>query len=178
MKLSLLLIFSIVVSLTGCNKGYKVVDVIDGDTFIVEPFMPVRIIGIDAPEFDKDSQKFKDDVQFFETTPEQELKMATESKKALQELLLNKKISLKMTKKIDREILENGRTGRTLRFVYCSNIDVGKEMIKNGHARIWDSKTNIKAISHEKDAEYMEEEILAKSLGYGVWQNKDFESKE
>lgn len=158
-------------SLVGCNKSYKVVSIIDGDTIIVYPRTPIRIIGIDAPEIKSESDKFIDDIATNETTTEQEAKLAQESKQALTNLLFNKKVSLKESDNFDTEILENGRAGRTLRFVFLSNEDVGKIMLQKGYARTWKTTSQYKSLHHKKEAEYQNEEAIAKELKVGVWQN-------
>ena len=143
MKWTTLLILAIAITFSGCSKGHKVVEIVDGDTIIVKPRLQVRIIGIDAPENDVDSQKFKDDLVKYETSQEQEAKVAKESKEELQALLLNKNVTLKYANDIDYEVLANGRTGRALRYVYLSNKDVGKLMLQKRLARTWKDTSNV-----------------------------------
>lgn len=172
MKWTTLLLLAITVFYSGCKKSsYEVVNIIDGDTIIVKPYLPVRIIGIDAPEINKDSQKFKDDVEYYKTNSDQELKLALESKKELQDLLLHKKVILKAAPNLDYETQENGRTGRALRFVYLSNEDIGKSMLQKGYARIVNKATLPNTYSHQKEKEYNAEENIAKNLEKGVWES-------
>mgnify|MGYP001574967679 CR=1 FL=1 len=163
------IIFLWLVLFSGCNKRYVVESVVDGDTIILKPFMPIRIIGIDAPEIDQQSQKFKDDVVNFNTSSEQELNMAFESKKELQRLVLNKKVTLKIDPYFNQEIQENGRSGRTLRFVFVGGDDIGKVMIQKGYARLWNMSLPLQNNYHCKNEDYAKEEESAKNLGLGIW---------
>jgi endonuclease YncB( thermonuclease family) len=165
-------------SLIGCNKSYKVVSIIDGDTIIVYPRTPIRIIGIDAPEIKSESEKFADDVATHLTTIEKESKLAQESKQELTNLLFNKKVTLKECDNFDTEILENGRSGRALRFVFLSKEDIGKLMLQKGYARVWKPTFQNKNIHHKKEAEYQKEENIAKELEYGIWKISLIENPE
>jgi endonuclease YncB( thermonuclease family) len=178
MKWTTLFVLAFIINLTGCNKSYKVVEVVDGDTIILKPFLQVRIIGIDAPELNIESQKFKDDLERYEANPDQETKYALESKMELQKLVLNKKVTIKSAQDFDYEILENGRTGRALRFVYIANKDVGKLMIEKGFARTWNNSSIQPPYRHLKEKEYTDEEMNAKIIAAGVWQNLGTEKKE
>ena len=178
MKWATLLIITAIASLSGCNKNYKVMEVIDGDTIILKPYLVVRIIGIDAPEVDRESQKQKDDVLKYNSNSELESKLAFESKSELQRLLLNKTVTLKNNPNVEQEIQENGRAGRELRFVYISSKDVGKHMLEKGYARLWDKSFNPISYSHLKETEYSADEIKAKESGLGIWQKNSTEKKE
>lgn len=167
-----------VFSLIGCKKSHKVVGIIDGDTIIVYPHTPIRLIGIDAPEIKSESEKFADDVALHMTTIEKEAKFAQASKQELTNLLFNKKVTLKEVDNFDTEILENGRSGRALRFVYLSNEDVGKIMLQKGYARIWKNTHQNKTLHHKKEVEYQKEEAIAKELEYGVWKREITEKTE
>ena len=178
MKWATLLIITAIASLSGCNQNYKVMEVIDGDTIIVKPYMVVRIIGIDAPEVDSESQKQKDDILKYNSNSELESKLAFESKSELQRLLLNKTVTLKNSPNVEQEIQENGRAGRELRFVYISSTDVGKHMLEKGYARLWDKSFNPISYSHLKESEYSADETKAKDSGLGIWQKISTEKKE
>lgn len=97
------------------NKVYRVIQVIDGDTIILENGETVRLIGIDAPELHHPELP----VQRF----------ATESKNFLKNLIEGHYCSLEY---------ENGkfrdRYGRILAYVFKSDLLVNAEMIRKGYA--------------------------------------------
>jgi len=179
MSRKILIVMLLILSLVGCKtKSYKVVGVVDGDTIIVYPNTPVRIIGIDAPELKSESLKFSDDVALHMTTKEKEIEFAQISKTELTNLLLNKKVTLKELENFDAEVLENGRSGRSLRYVYLKKDDVGKLMLQKGFARIWKSIDLNIMPHHDKETEYQREEYIAKELNVGIWKNKTEENPE
>ncbi len=87
----------------------KVIEVIDGDTIVIEGGYKVRYIGIDAPE--------KGEAFYLEAV------------KANQKLVLGKKVRL------EKDISDKDRHGRLLRYVYVNNTFVNVELVKQGYAR-------------------------------------------
>jgi len=110
-------LISLVGLMAGLTGGYlvpkgifdnseKVVEVIDGDTFIIENRQPIRLFGIDAAEMGNCySQEAKDE---------------------LSRLILNKKIHLK-------EPLSDGR-GRVMALVYQDGVLINEQLVRNGFA--------------------------------------------
>jgi micrococcal nuclease len=87
---------------------YKVVEIVDGDTFFIANRQPIRLYGLDAPELTNC--------------------YGEEAKKALARLILNKKVEL-------GEILKEARGSRILAMVYADGKLINEELIKNGFAR-------------------------------------------
>ena len=88
------------------EEYYKVIRVIDGDTFELENGEKVRLLGINAPE--------KGQKCYFE------------AKKRLEELVLNKIVKLEGNKK--------DKYGRLLRYVWINSTLVNLQLIKEGLA--------------------------------------------
>ena len=85
-----------------------VVEVIDGDTIVVEGGYHVRYIGIDSPETD----------EFY----------YSEAKQTNAELLDDKKVRL------EKDITDKDKYGRLLRYVYVDDIFINAEMVRQGCA--------------------------------------------
>ena len=106
--LSLLVVCSI---LPGCRKPpdvAKVLQVIDGDTIIIEGGHYVRYIGIDSPE--------KHEPLYSEA-------------KRINEYLVEGK-----TVKLQKDISDRDKYGRMLRYVYVDDIFVNAEIVRQGYA--------------------------------------------
>ena len=86
----------------------EVIQVIDGDTIIIEKGYYVRYIGIDAPE---------KDTSFY-----------LEAKQANKELVENKKIRLQ------KDITDKDKYGRLLCYVYVGDTLVNAEIVRRGFA--------------------------------------------
>lgn len=84
--------------------GEKVVEVVDGDTFIIQNRQPIRLYSVDAPEI--------------------EHCLGKEAKAALTALILNKRVIIK-------EPLSDGR-GRVMALVYINGKLVNEIMIRAG----------------------------------------------
>jgi micrococcal nuclease len=85
-----------------------VVEVIDGDTIVVEGGYHVRYIGIDSPEID----------EFY----------YVEAKQMNVKLLDGKKVRL------EKDITDKDKYGRLLRYVYAGDVFVNAEMVRQGCA--------------------------------------------
>lgn len=125
------------------NFGFadKVVEVIDGDTFVLLNGERVRMIGINAPE--------KSDI------------FGSEATTYLSRLILNKEISL-LSDNIGKE---RDRYGRLLRYVFLDSVDVNKKMIDDGFAFAY-----LKYKFSRRD-EYRNAQINAQKFGFGIWGN-------
>ena len=94
-------------------QDFKVVRVIDGDTFIIEGGERVRMIGIDAPEL-KDLY-------------------GVESKNQLKALIQNKHVKLiKGVVTANKDYFK-----RLLRYVYIDSTDINLKMIEDGFASVY-----------------------------------------
>jgi micrococcal nuclease len=139
-KRSIVLILVILsIDLTFCNSRdnpeaadtfYKVVKVVDGDTFWIDDGTQkgkkIRLIGVDAPETRRTSRK---DVGFY----------GQESKKYLTNLILNREVRLEYD--VDRK----DRYGRTLAYVYLKDgTFVNAEIVKRGFGMVMTVPPNVK----------------------------------
>lgn len=110
-KIYVLLIALVMLLLFACpepSTGTKVVQVIDGDTIIVEGGYHIRYIGIDAPE---KGQLY-----------------SSEATQINRKLVENKKVRL------EKDISETDRHGRLLCYVYVNAIFVNAEIVRLGYA--------------------------------------------
>jgi micrococcal nuclease len=133
--------------------------VVDGDTIRVQDSSgteyKVRIIGVDAPETEKESQEG----EFF----------AEEATQFAEQVLLNKEIYL------ERDVSDTDKYGRYLRYVWIEEPDNGDEdtvllynfsalLIRGGYARF---------VAIGKDTKYEavinDAELLAVSDKLGMW---------
>lgn len=126
----------------------RVVEVLDGDTFVIEAGSrkrTIRLIGIDAPE---------------ERHPEAEPQyLATEAREALARMLLGRRVRLV----IDRSAGED-RYGRALAYAEPEkDRDAGAALIAEGLARAFDR------YRHARRERYAELEAQARAAGRGLW---------
>ncbi|GIW62292.1 MAG: hypothetical protein KatS3mg090_1002 [Patescibacteria group bacterium] len=129
---------------TPFQEFYKVVEVIDGDTIVLENGEKVRYIGIDTPELNTE----RGDPECF----------ALEAKKANERLVLGKKV------KLEKDVSERDKYGRLLRYVYVEDIFVNEYLVREGYA---------KAVSFPPDVKYQERflqaERQAREKNKGLW---------
>jgi endonuclease YncB( thermonuclease family) len=88
-------------------KGEKVIEVVDGDTFIIENKQPIRLYGINAP-----------DIHYC---------FGKEAQQALSSLILGKRVQLR-----EPEVDRFGR--RVMSLVYVNGVLVNEVMIRAGFA--------------------------------------------
>lgn len=128
---------SIFFSLDCLGFPAKVTRVVDGDSIIIiaedSSVIKVRLTGIDTPEL---KQEF-----------------GTESKKALEDKVLNKMVYIDGDKK--------DRYGRLIANIKIGSRWINKELIEEGYA--WHYK------QYSKDQELTEAELHAKKLAIGLW---------
>ena len=118
---------------------------IDGDTFYLENGERVRLIGIDAPEY----EPWKERVDFY----------GREAAVYAQKWLTGKKVTL------EEDAEEKDKYGRTLAYVYLQDgTFVNLELVKQGYARAKYYRPNGKHYKILKDAEKE-----AKNFKKGVW---------
>ena len=123
--------------------GY-VVKVSDGDSFMIKSYgkkIRVRIYGIDAPEL---KQRY-----------------GKEAKKYLEDLILGKKVELK--------VLYEDRYKRKIARVYCDDREINLEMLRSGN--VWFYEYHAK---NEKEYRKVYEE--AKKEKRGLWKDKNPEN--
>ena len=123
--------------------GY-VVKVSDGDSFMIKSYgkkIRVRMYGIDAPEL---KQRY-----------------GKEAKKYLEDLILGKKVELK--------VLYEDRYKRKIARVYCDDREINLEMLRSGN--VWFYEYHAK---NEKEYRKVYEE--AKKEKRGLWKDKNPEN--
>lgn len=106
---------------TACNElqtTARVIEVIDGDTIVIEGGYRVRYIGIDSPERGE--------------------KYYQEAREANRELVQNKRVRL------EKDISDTDRYGRLLRYVYAGDYFVNAELVRKGYARSYAYPPDIK----------------------------------
>ena len=140
----LVIIFSLILPLCGCGSPpatARVIQVIDGDTIIVEGGYRVRYIGIDAPEIHPEAEAF-----------------GIEAWQANRRLVEGKEVRL------ERDVSEKDKYGRLLRYVWVDDVLVEAELVRQGLARA-------KAYPPDtKYQDYLEQmEADAKLAGRGIW---------
>ncbi len=134
----------------GCNfpggvsgGDIKVDRVIDGDTIVLSGGRRLRYIGLDAPEVGDRPQHFGPEASAFN-----------------RRLLDGRKVHL------EKDVSEEDRFGRLLRFVYADGILVNAELVREGYAR---------AKAYPPDTRYTEcfaaLEQEAQDAGRGMWAN-------
>ena len=101
----------------------QVIEIIDGDTFILASGEKVRLICIDSPEINT--------------------KGYSEAKEFLSFLILNKQVRL------EADIINKDKYQRLLRYVYVNDsknneIFVNKEIVKQGYAELFPYENNTK----------------------------------
>ncbi len=121
---------------------FKVVKIVDGDTFDLNNSNRVRLSGINTPETGECYYQ--------------------EAKDKLEDLILGKDVYL------EKDISNTGKYGRLLRYVYVNGIFVNGILVKEGYAKVYDKyKEDTRRYSELK--EYEESAVMNSS---GVWKCK------
>jgi len=123
---------------------HKVIDVVDGDTIVLENGDHVRYISADTPETvhpDKPIECF-----------------GPEASEKNRDLVLNKYVLL------ERDIEDKDNYGRYLRYVYTLRGSVNKILVEEGFAYSYYYPPNIK--HHD---EYIKAELEAQDNSKGLW---------
>ncbi|MEN3044438.1 MAG: thermonuclease family protein [Candidatus Hydrothermales bacterium] len=129
-----------------CSYEVEVKEVVDGDTFITYSGERVRLIGIDTPE----------EGRFY----------YNDSKNALKDLILGKKVRLEF------DIVKKDVYDRILAYVFYDTLFVNDYMLKNGYSYIYTFPPNLKYFSKFKKSL-----DLAIKNKRGMWKNF-YEEKE
>jgi len=141
---ALALAFFLLASVCGCSPPpdtARVIEVVDGDTIIIEGGYKVRYIGIDTPEIHPQVEAF-----------------GTEAWQANRKLVEGKEVRL------ERDVSEADKYGRLLRYVWVDDILVEAELVRQGLARARAYPPDTK---YQDYLEQMEEE--AREAGRGMW---------
>ena len=136
----LILLLLLICSCISPPDTALVIEVIDGDTIIIEGGYRVRYIGIDTPEID-DGEPF-----------------GMEALEANQELVEGKIVRL------ERDVSQTDKYGRLLRYVYVDGIFVNAELVRLGLA---EAKAYSPDTKYQEDLEELERE--AREAGRGMW---------
>lgn len=122
----------------------KVINVLDGDTIVLENNQKVRLIGIDAPEKYYDGKK--DDC------------FAKEAKEMLKQLIEKQNVDLEI------DISQTDKYDRLLRYVYLDEVLINEFLVRQGFA---------KASSIPPDTKYRggfeKAQGLAENQRLGLW---------
>lgn len=124
--------------LSACQEQHstKVIQVIDGDTVIIENGFHVRYIGIDAPE--------KNEAYYLEAT------------------LLNKKLVEGKSIRLEKDTSEKDKYGRILGYIYVDDIFINAEIVRLGYAH---AKAYPPDIKHQWYLQIMETEARKTKRG-------------
>lgn len=144
MKKILLILFTIIISTLSLGFEGYVVKVSDGDSFIIKSQgkkIRVRMYGIDAPEL---KQKYGKD-----------------SKRYLEDMILGKKVELK--------VLYEDKYRRKIARVYYKNKEINIEMLRSGHAWFYEYHA-------KKEKDYRRAYEEARKERRGVWKDKNPEN--
>ena len=135
------LIIIIFFSIKIFSQEYKVIRVIDGDTFEIEGGERVRMIGINAPEIKE--------------------QYGLLSKNYLKKLIENKYVLLEKGEITN----DRGFYKRLLRYVYLDGVDINLKMVRDGFARAY-----LKYDFYLKESYYNAEKLSVED-GLGIWKN-------
>jgi micrococcal nuclease len=128
-------------------QAAQVVRVVDGDTLILADGLKVRVLGIDAPEMERDGRP----AEF----------LAHKAKAALAEMTLDRTVELSY----DR--LRYDRYGRLLAYLWLSDRTlVNAELVRRGLARVYLIAPNLR---YQKELLAAQQEAI--EAGRGVWPN-------
>ena len=144
-----IIVLILLIFINGCITGnfvseekegpFKVTNVVDGDTLDLNNSERIRLSGINTPETGECYYQ--------------------EAKERLEELVLNKDVTL------EKDISDAGKYGRLLRYIYVNNLFVNSLLVEEGYARVYDKyKDDTKKYGELKDVE-----IIAKNNNLGIW---------
>ena len=136
--------FFILLSLCSCGPPpdtARVIQIVDGDTIIIEGGYEVRYIGIDTRE----------------THPEAEIT-------SVRALKLNRDLVEGKVVRLEKDVSEKDKYGRLLRYVYVDDVFVNAELVRKGLA--W-AKAYPPDTKYQDYLEQMENE--AREAGRGMW---------
>lgn len=136
------------------GEWYRVVKVVDGDTFWAETKagnkIKIRLIGIDAPELHNTRSKPKG---YF----------ASESTGYLAKLIGGKEVRL------EYDVAPLDRYGRTLAYVYLKDgTFVNADLVRNGYALVMTVPPNVKYADT-----FVQLAAKARKQGKGLWEKRE-----
>lgn len=143
-KTCLAIIVLLSLLLGGCQAPpatVRVIEVIDGDTIVIEGGYRVRYIGIDTPEIHPQVEAY-----------------GIEAWQANRQLVEGKRVRL------ERDVSETDRYHRRLRYVYVDSVFVNAELVKMGLAQ---AKAYPPDTRYQDYLEKLEGE--ARRAGRGMW---------
>jgi micrococcal nuclease len=100
---------------SGSSDEAEVIQIVDGDTIIIEGGYHVRYIGIDTPE--KDQPYY------------------SEAKE------LNTKLVEGKTIRLEKDITDKDKFDRLLRYIYVDSTFINEEIVRQGYANIYPENT-------------------------------------
>lgn len=143
--LFLIAALTLILPLSSCQvrppDTARVIEVIDGDTVIIDGGYRVRYIGIDAPETYPDPEAY-----------------GIEARQVNRYLVEGKEVRLA------KDVSETDKYGRLLRYVFIDDTFVNAEMVRRGLA---EAKAYPPDTKYQDLLEAMEAE--AKEAGRGIW---------
>ncbi len=129
------------------KEAFSVERVIDGDTFVLENGQKVRLIGIDAPELEKQGEEG----EYY----------ANEARDFLDKLISKKRVYL------IKDTSETDKYKRLLRYVYLEDGSfINEILVLEGYAQAKEYKPDVKHFQQLKTAEQK-----AKKSNEGIWGN-------
>ena len=143
----LLVVLSTILLLPACRSSSEigeaqVIQVIDGDTIVIEGGYHIRYIGIDTPEVGQ---------SYYE-----------EAKQYNQELVDGKTVRLERDEKGEGE----DKYGRWLRYVYVGDLFVNAELVRQGYAYVY-PEGHFPEVEYYGSLAQAERE--AREAGRGIW---------
>ena len=142
----------------GVKYNAKVVDVVDGDTIVVQfqgKTETLRILGVDTPEISKKNSPYEYKTNNLECVKEWGYK----AKDFTYSMLKGKDVQIEFDEKAGlRDCF-----GRLLAYVYIDGKDFGKMLIEKGYARVYVEG------EFSKKSEYIKAEEKAFNSDVGVW---------
>jgi len=142
----------------GVKYDAKVIDVIDGDTIVVQfqdKIETLRILGVDTPEISRKNNPYEYKTNNLECVRDWGYK----AKEFTNSMLKGKNVQIVF----DERAGLRDYFGRLLAYVYINGKDFGKMLIENGYARVY--------VEGEffKESEYIKAEESALNFRKGVW---------
>lgn len=144
MKKIIITILTFIISLFSYGISGKVTKVSDGDSFFLKSGKKsyrIRMYGVDAPELHQKYGEF--------------------SKKALEDMILNKNVNIK--------VINEDKYGRKVGKVFVGNKEVNLELLKNGYVFFYEYYAK-----NEKEYRRAYEKALEEKRG--LWKYNDVES--
>lgn len=148
--MSTLLILAFLLVLSPCSaETARVARVVDGDTVVLEDGRRVRYIGVNTPELNHPQRG-----------EEPGARAATEQ---------NERLVAGREVRLERDVQQFDRYGRTLAYIYVGQTMVNAEMVRRGYAQVMTIPPNVK---HQERLVRLERE--ARQARRGLWAGPGF----